>query len=126
MQQRDHLGRPLRGHEAEKSSFPQVPEREDLDGPTAWNETIGYFHQGLPFHMHEVCEQRWRCAPPEETMAWKALAQWGAALTHEARGNHRGAQSVALRAQESFLKVMHLPHYVDQAMVNESIKRLLA
>jgi uncharacterized protein len=125
MHLRDQYGRPLRGEKAEELSFPQVPDREIIDGPSAWKETVEYLDQGLPFHMHEVCEQRWRCAPPEEVTIWQALAQWGAALTHEARGNYRGARVVALRAQENLMKAILIPDYIDQAAVKASLKRLL-
>lgn len=126
MQRRDQYGRPLRGEEAEKLSFPQVPDREMIDGPEAWTETVRYFTQGLPFHMHEVCEQRWRCAPHDEVLVWQALSQWGAALTHEARGNVKGARSVASRAETNLLKATCIPDYVNQKLVHESLKRLLA
>ncbi len=126
MHLRDQYGRPLRGEEAKKLSYPQVPDREIIDGPAAWNETMQYFRKGLPFHMHEVCEQRWRCAPSAEVLAWKALSQWGAALTHEARGNITGARAVALRAHDNLLKAALIPDYVDQAMVKVSLQRLLA
>lgn len=123
---RDQFGRPLRGADADRLSYPQVPEREIIDGPTAWAEAEDYFNRNLPFHVHEVCEQRWRCAPTEEQSLWQALAQWGAALTHEARGNPKGTQAVALRAQRNFLNATHIPPYVKTEMIRESLQRLLA
>jgi hypothetical protein len=59
---------------------------------------MDYLDQGLPFHAHEVLEQRWRCCPEDERGAWRALAQWAAAHTHQARGNQVGARRVAERA----------------------------
>lgn len=53
---------------------------------------------GLPFHAHEVCEDRWRACAPDDRGLWRALAQWGAAQTHAARGNPEGARRLAERA----------------------------
>ena len=60
---------------------------------------MDYLDRNLPFHVHEVFEQRWRCAPESERSTWQALAQWGAALTHHARGNAIGQHRIAGRAQ---------------------------
>ncbi len=56
--------------------------------------------------MHEVFEQRWRCCPEQERALWQALAQWGAAITHAARGNARGANQVGSRALAGLLDVL--------------------
>jgi uncharacterized protein len=98
---RDRLGRPLRGEAISEHSFPQVPERTFLSGEQAWKEITDYLTQGLPFHAHEVAEQCWRCAPPNEKDFWRACAQMGAAHTHHARGNEIGAQRLSSRAQET-------------------------
>ncbi len=55
----------------------------------------------MPFHAHEVFEQRWRTCPADERAAWRAAAQWGAAETHAARGNAVGAARLAERALET-------------------------
>jgi hypothetical protein len=99
MQARDRLGKPLRGESIATYSFPQVPEREFISSEQAWNEIIDYLAQDLPFHVHEVAEQRWRCAPMADAPLWRACAQMGAALTHQARGNHLGASRLAERAR---------------------------
>ena len=125
-QPRDRLGRPLRGQSAQELSFPQVPERTFIDVPTAWNETLNYLAQDLPFHVHEVFEQRWRCAPVTEKELWQALAQWGAALTHLARGNSQGARALALRSQETLALAEHIPPYMDLSLIRESQRELLA
>lgn len=123
-QPRDRLGRPLRGDLAATHAFAQVPERDVITSGAAWSEAVDYLNQDLPFHVHEVCEQRWRCAPPAERELWQALAQWGAALTHRARGNTVGAQRLALR---SLAKLDHLgpsdrvPDCVDLTLVRESL-----
>lgn len=101
MQARDRLGKPLRGGDIELFSFPQVPEREYISCEQAWSEITDYLSQDLPFHVHEVAEQRWRCAPPADALFWQACAQMGAALTHQARGNHVGASRLADRARET-------------------------
>ena len=44
-----------------------------------------YLDRGMPFHAHETFELRWRVAPDADRAAWRALAQWGAALTHAAQ-----------------------------------------
>ncbi len=101
MQARDRLGRPLRGDTINTDSFPQVPERDYISCDQAWSEITDYLAQGLPFHVHEVAEQRWRCAPNSDRALWRACAQMGAALTHQARGNHLGASRLADRARET-------------------------
>jgi hypothetical protein len=99
MQSRDRLGRPLRGGKIATDSFPQVPERDFISCEQAWNEITDYLASDLPFHVHEVAEQRWRCAPPADAALWRACAQMGAALTQHARGNHIGAFRLAERAR---------------------------
>ena len=101
MQARDRLGIPLRGGKIATDSFPQVPEREFISCDQAWSEISDYLAADLPFHVHEVAEQRWRCAPSTDAALWRACAQMGAALTHQARGNHVGASRLADRARET-------------------------
>ena len=122
---RDRLGRPLRGSESESRAFPQVPEREYVSGEIAWLEAMDYLQQDLPFHLHEVCEQRWRCAPETERNVWRGLAQWGAALTHRSRGNEAGALRLAQRARSTIDSAGHIPDYIDINLVHESIESLL-
>ena len=99
---RDRLGRPLRGEAISEHSFPQVPERTFLSGEQAWKEITDYLAQGLPFHAHEVAEQRWRCAPPNERDFWRACAQMGAAHTHDARGNRSRRPTPVLTGAGNF------------------------
>jgi uncharacterized protein len=120
---RDRLGRPL--PVGSPDAFPEVTEREFVDGATAWSEASAYLDEGLVFHAHEVFEQRWRCAPQDERLAWQALAQWAAALTHEARGNGIGAAQVAKRALRN-LNDASIPDAVDDARVRTSLAQLLA
>lgn len=121
---RDALGRPLPGTAAPALAVPGVPVRATLTDDEAWAEALEYLEAGLPFHAHEVFELRWRLAPAAEKPAWQALAQWGAALTHEARGNARGASAVATRALANLDASGRVPSCVDIDRVRESCARL--
>lgn len=85
---------------------------------------MSYLDLGLPFHAHEVLEQRWRCCPPQERQAWRALAQWAAALTHHARGNPIGSARVADRALAGLDDCPDIPEPVDANLVRTSLVRL--
>jgi hypothetical protein len=95
---RDRLGRPLPGDAPEADRAPEVPSIEGLTDSQVWELALTCLEQGLPFHAHEVCEERWRTCPPEDRPTWRALAQWGAAEVHAARGNDEGARRLAERA----------------------------
>lgn len=120
---RDRLGRPL------PAGSPHAVTGPDLGAVTtdelAWRIGLRYVEQGLPFHAHEVFEQRWRTCPDGERAAWQALAQWGAALTHLARGNPVGASSVGAAAAERLACADEIPSCVDVAMVASSLARLV-
>lgn len=103
---RDRLGRPLRGTESEAQAFWQVPERTSISSAETIALAREYLQQDLPFHAHEIFEQRWRCCPAEERPLWQALAQLGAAITHAARGNDRGAHLVGLRGLDGLLAAL--------------------
>ena len=92
---RDALGRPLPW---DAVGAEMVPEREFIDSSDAIDEAIDYLQRGLPFHAHEVLEQRWRCAPEAEREWWRGLAQAAAGVTQAARGNEVGAQRLLARA----------------------------
>jgi len=98
---RDRLGRPL--DVGDPNAFPTVPDRAQISAVDAWNEAMDYLQQGLPFHAHEVFEQRWKSCPESERDAWQALAQWGAALTQRARGNETGQRRIASRARDRLI-----------------------
>jgi len=122
---RDRYGRPLRTGADPLTAYPGVPHRSFVTGVDAWHEALAYLSEDLPFHAHEVFEQRWRCAPASERAAWRALAQWGAALTHAARGNRVGAHRLALRASEGLMAAT-LVDPIDPGVVEVSVLRLLA
>lgn len=123
---RDRLGRPVPA--GSPAAVPGVPERASIDAEAAWREALAFLDDDLPFHAHEVLEQRWRCAPEPERRAWQGLAQWGAALTHRARGNGIGAVRVALRARQSLAEAAVppnvVPEVVDLARVEASLAAL--
>lgn len=123
---RDRLGRPLAAGTDPSEAFPGVPERTQVSAHDAWHEALGYLDAGLPFHAHETFEQRWRCAPAQERAAWQALAQWGAALTHAARGNMRGARAVARRAQMNLdAPGIVIPDVIAVSLVRDSLHELV-
>ena len=90
---RDRLGRPVSTDSPD--AVPGIVERNEIDAATAWQEAGSYLERDLPFHAHETLELRWRCCPENERPLWKALARWAAAITHLARGNAKGASSIA-------------------------------
>lgn len=122
--QRDSLGRPLPDDADPGLVVPGVPIRATLSDEQAWTEAMAFLESGHPFHAHEVFELRWRLAPASDRVAWQALAQWGAALTHEARGNPKGAASVASRALANLDAADPIPDCVDATLVRESCARL--
>jgi len=122
---RDRLGRPLAFDADPSSIVQQVPARSQVGGAEAWSEALEYLDQDLPFHAHEVFEQRWRCSPADERWAWQLLAQWAAALTHRARGNPVGAQRVAQRALASLDGGPAVPEPVDADLVRPSLVELI-
>ena len=120
---RDILGRPL-PHDADPALIvPGVPASLELTDDAAWELAMDYREQGMPFHMHEVFELRWRQCPRQHRDAWQALAQWGAALTHEARGNAKGARAVAARAR-TLLARSAAPPCVNKPLVTQSLNEL--
>lgn len=95
---RDRLGRPLPRGSAPDPSVPPVPDIAGLTDEDVLALALSLVDDGLPFHAHEVCEERWRTCGADHRGLWRALAQWGAAETHEARGNDEGARRLAARA----------------------------
>jgi len=122
-QARDRYGRPLRG--SLDNAFPGIPERDEISNAEAWLIGMGYLAQDLPFHAHGVFEQRWRCCPENERLAWQAIAQWAAALTHQARGNKQGIVALAKRAQVNLEACSYAPTEIDSALVLESLSGLI-
>lgn len=121
---RDRYGRPLAVDADLADVTASVPDRDEISSSDAWTEALNYLDQDLPFHAHEVFEQRWRCCPPDERALWRALAQWGAAKTHQARNNSKGSREVATRAYE-LLTNAQLVAPVDRDLVLASLKTLM-
>jgi uncharacterized protein len=98
---RDALGRPL-PHGAQ--GVPTIPDDLDLTPDETVAEAQRLFDEGMPFHAHEVLEAAWKTAGPETRELWRALAQYGAGLTHAQRGNARGAVSLLERAGDGIAR----------------------
>lgn len=121
---RDALGRPLPADaDAERVSEPVI-DITGLSDNEVWSAGIAYLDRGRPFQAHEVFEQRWRTCHEQDRPAWRALAQWGAALTHAARGNPEGAQRLAARCLETLDAAPHVPAGIDTVLVRASCARI--
>ncbi|MEJ2861054.1 DUF309 domain-containing protein [Actinomycetospora flava] len=92
---RDASGRPL------PYGATGVPRDDDEDEELAPDEVFARAQELLdadrPFDAHDVLEGAWKAAPEDERLLWKGLAQLAVGLTHEQRGNARGAASLLRR-----------------------------
>lgn len=72
---------------------------------------------GYPFHAHEVLEGAWKSGAEDERPFWQGLAQLAVGLTHEQRGNRRGAASLLRRGADNVTEgaVIGPRHGVDAA-----------
>lgn len=114
---RDRFGRPVDADSPD--AFPSVPERSDISADEAWAGAMAYLEVGLPFHAHEVFEQRWRCCPDGERAQWQAFARWCAALTQAARGNADSARSMALSILDEISQISEsAPVRLDEVQWN--------
>ena len=121
---RDQLGRPLPLDAPAELVGEPVPASKALADADAWELVMGLLSRGLPFHAHEVCEDRWRTSNDVERDTWRCLAQWCAARTHEARGNPIGAVSVARGARTSLHEVP-TAEWFDYTYVDADLGRLI-
>lgn len=95
---RDGLGRPL-PYGTEGVARP--PEGVSRGPVETLDEAQRLFDAGMPFHAHEVFEDAWKAADgADERAVWRALAQLAVGVTHAARGNPTGAQSLLRRAAD--------------------------
>lgn len=94
---RDGLGRPL-ARDAE--GVTRTPEGQALAPDEAIAEAQRLLDAGMPFHAHEVLEETWKVAPPEERELWQGLAQLAVGLTHAMRGNTNGSQALLVRGTD--------------------------
>ncbi len=122
---RDRLGRPL-PHDADPERVaPGIPDVDDLSDDQVWQLGVDYLARGMPFHAHEVFEMRWRTASPAARDAWRGLAQWGAALTHRARGNTVGSRALAARTLDTLSGAGHVPPCVDLPRIEATCREIL-
>lgn len=107
---RDGLGRPLPHGSAGVSRV----EPRDRTPHEALVEAQDLLDRGLPFHAHEVLEEQWKSAPEPERVLWQALAQVAVGLTHQRRGNARGARTVTERGRDALAPFApDPPHGID-------------
>ncbi|NMO89144.1 DUF309 domain-containing protein [Actinomycetospora sp. TBRC 11914] len=95
---RDASGRPLAPGEA---GVERVDEDVVLPPDEALAEAQRLLDGGWPFHAHEVLEGAWKSGPDDERPFWQGLAQLAVGLTHEQRGNRRGAVSLLRRGADN-------------------------
>ena len=80
---------------------------------------IALFNRGKFFDAHEVLEDVWRAAPPEEKKIWQGLVQVAVALHHYSTGNRVGMRSVMVRAMKNLgghrrdFHGVHIPLLLD-------------
>ncbi|GLZ48620.1 hypothetical protein Acsp06_48050 [Actinomycetospora sp. NBRC 106375] len=91
---RDASGRPL---PRRATGVTRPDEEEDLTPDEAFARAQALLDDDRPFDAHDVLEGRWKAAPEEEKLLWKGLAQLAVGLTHEQRGNARGASALLRR-----------------------------
>ena len=109
---RDGLGRPL----PHGSPGVERVEARDRTPDEALAEAQDYLDHEMPFHAHEVLEEQWKSAPDPERALWQGLAQLAVGLTHQRRGNTRGAASVASRGADAIERYVGIaPHGIDVA-----------
>ena len=109
---RDGLGRPL----PHGSAGVERVEARDRTIDEALDEAQDYLDREMPFHAHEVLEEQWKAVGPDERSLWQGLAQLAVGLTHQRRGNARGARAVTSRGADAVAG--HLedpPHGIDVA-----------
>lgn len=111
---RDASGRPLpRGAQG----IERPEEDEPLPPDEAFARAQEFLDDDRPFDAHDVLEAAWKAAPTDERLLWKGLAQLAVGLTHEQRGNPRGASSLLRRGAETIAEAPDaaVRHGVDLA-----------
>ncbi len=104
---RDGLGRPL-PHGSPGVERVEARERSPQE---ALAQAQDYFDREMPFHAHEVLEEQWKRGPESERPLWQGLAQLAVGLTHQRRGNVRGARTVTARGAEAITPFAPQPPY---------------
>jgi hypothetical protein len=95
---RDASGRPL---PYGATGVERAEDEEALTPDEAFSRAQALLDRGRPFDAHDVLEGQWKAAPDEEKLLWKGLAQLAVGLTHEQRGNARGAAALLRRGAET-------------------------
>lgn len=109
---RDGLGRPL----PHGSPGVERVEARDRSPDEALAEAQDHLDREMPFHAHEVLEEQWKAAPEPERALWQGLAQLAVGLTHQRRGNPRGARTVTTRGADAIERYVAIaPHGIDVA-----------
>ena len=121
---RDGLGRPL-PHTA--AGVERVPDDLVLPPQESLTEAQRLLDAERPFHAHEVLEGTWKAAPLEERDLWQGLAQLAVGLTHQRRGNRRGAVTLLRRGAARITPyAVESPHGIDVAGLVAYAQRLAA
>lgn len=109
---RDGLGRPL----PHGSSGVERVEARERTPDEALALAQDYLDREMPFHAHEVLEEQWKSlasGAPERAL-WQGLAQLAVGLTHQRRGNARGARTVTERGGKAIAPFAPAPpHGID-------------
>lgn len=105
---RDSLGRPLPYGSADVARAPEGIVRTPAE-TLAQAQLL--LDSGLPFHAHEVFEDAWKSSSGPDRELWKGLAQLAVGLTHLARGNHRGSQTLLQRGIRAMSVFADQPPY---------------
>ena len=121
---RDGLGRPM-PHTA--AGVERVPADLVLPPEESLTEAQRLLDAERPFHAHEVLEGTWKAAPPAERDLWQGLAQLAVGLTHQRRGNRRGAVTLLRRGAARITPyAVDSPHRIDVAGLVAYAQRLAA
>ncbi|AHH99484.1 DUF309 domain-containing protein [Kutzneria albida] len=108
---RDGLGRPLPYGSAGVARQPEGIRRTPRE---SLREAQHLLDTGMPFHAHEVLEDAWKTAGESDRELWRGLAQLAVGLTHLARGNAVGAESLLRRGSGNLEPYRQAPpHGVD-------------
>jgi len=119
---RDGLGRPLPHAE---TGVERVPDDLVLPPQESLTEAQRLLDAERPFHAHEVLEGTWKAAPPAERDLWQGLAQLAVGLTHQRRGNRRGAVTLLRRGAARITPyAVESPHGIDVAGLVAYAQRL--
>ena len=87
----------------------------------AYLHGIALFNQGKFFDAHEVLEDVWRAASPNEKKIWQGLVQVAVALHHHSNGNSVGMRSVLVRAMTNLAQHPRSFHNIQVARLLKAL-----